>query len=686
MAASIKFMQATANCGNTTLGEIASKRIAEQMLEEELDMMVIHCQEADFVRTQRQLQAVLPEGFRCQFVSQMNTYTKWNAQLGGCGIGTLIVTKPRIGVTTNRPAHIRRSANRFSGEAHNKGGVLCHVTVTKDGHPYEMNLLAAHLGSGEPGKRHTDLANLLAACGRPSVDDFAKLARKIGDVSLLGMDANTRDIVTEEGLESNPWVSGDSTIQSFRQAPLGASMTSAAITYDKRKPGGSPIETKPSRAGHYKYGSLDWLQADRGEATISLAATTIKEEGERDHKVVLGTATEIFQTETLAHSEEAAFFRVKQHIENRLSVSAPTLARYIGSLECNAEAKEFLVEAYRTFLSDTGLFVQATQLSSQHFAWLKEIKESITPAQRAKIIEQSFLSEDCWFYLPGVDDSNAKDALAYCQNKIEIEKLKLHTLKSLRPEYSHRIKLTFDNAIEKLQAIYTSEADSEIKQSQASKIQTYLGEQTSLLKKIVAIESVARTDSEKLAIKRLTDILNNAEHYLENPEKYQKAKQVLAVLTLIYKIKIKCLLPMQQNTAETAIKRILNQIAGDRYTVGEGETTVIDSPTESSPDTLLSDSPLSTATATISGTGTIEPVREEEIVSELTGIDTAWDYIHKEGQDLVTEFQRTRSSTPDPLYFYLHGGSFKPIEEVVNELKEIIAEISAPSESVRPRS
>jgi hypothetical protein len=97
----------TANCGNDSIGEVASATIANFIEDNELDFVVINCQEVNFDKTKQQLEYFVKEkGYEVKCLSQMATHTKVSTQFhSNTGIASFVSHK--IGCDVAATSHVK---------------------------------------------------------------------------------------------------------------------------------------------------------------------------------------------------------------------------------------------------------------------------------------------------------------------------------------------------------------------------------------------------------------------------------------------------------------------------------------------------------------------------------------------------------------------------------------------------
>ena len=120
---SFKYRALTANCGNTGIGDEASKVIFDQFITDKADFYVLNCQEADFKETLGQLKNICDTTkYVITCPGQMRTLTKGLGPSAN-GITTFIIHKKEVTVSTLEHKLKRRNAYNFLDGSVNKGGM-----------------------------------------------------------------------------------------------------------------------------------------------------------------------------------------------------------------------------------------------------------------------------------------------------------------------------------------------------------------------------------------------------------------------------------------------------------------------------------------------------------------------------------------------------------------------------------
>jgi hypothetical protein len=375
----------TANCGNDSIGNVASEKIAE-LLDEKADFFVINCQEVDVNKTKDQLERLAQEkGHEVKCLAKMATHTKLSTQFHfDTGIASYIIHKKGFTVEVDSCVEARRDYKRFGGSAYNKGGLVTDFTVTKmhNGQPESLTVqtISGHLDSNDTKKRIIDWSNLHKASSQQKVDTWDDLVKACPHLRLSGYDANTRDKL--EGallvnlLTEKP---DDPEVQALYRAPITDNNFSVPTTYSKSFDK-SPEDKK--RPGYAARGMLDYVGISDGRmpvehiSTKSVITVEAEDSTKRDHCVVISPVQEYVRP-------SSEFAVVQDQMASRLHHAAPELAQEIRCFSESDEAKAKLRGIYNTYLSTPGLLNNAIVLHTtklEHFNRL--------------IAEDSFLKSD----------------------------------------------------------------------------------------------------------------------------------------------------------------------------------------------------------------------------------------------------------------------------------------------------
>lgn len=450
-----RYRAANANCNNDVLGRNAVTAIMGTIQNEKLDFFVINCQELDFKEAISELERNLPDNYKIIRSDLMTTHTKYYTQGNkNYGMATLIIYNYK----TVDPFHkkgsskiIRRVNNRLTGSSYNKGGVISDFEIKERDKPLysiQLQTISAHLESGAARNRSVDWRNINKGLAK-DVLEWDDLVNALPTLRIAGYDANTRNQILANNEVVNPWKqpANNAETQGLYQLPLGVSVFTADNTYktyDK-----STIETKSSRKGYAKAGSLDFctVSSDQNvDPSINFINDTqsndysgfhvpVEDSTTRDHAIVISPIQKI----SINNDLEAKFQSCKAQIANALTVAAPTLAKEIWELSPNHEKKsddsqlaadkKQLMAAYQLFLSPEGLIQQSLNLQIHRLKIFDTLKNSpvLAGPEDKKLVENAIFKAEPWF--KDVTLTNMSEAQAQFNVKNEATALVLRSLK-----------------------------------------------------------------------------------------------------------------------------------------------------------------------------------------------------------------------------------------------------------------
>lgn len=341
----------TTNCGNGGLGPSAISAI--ECCLAACDVLVLNCQEADFLNLEQELGRLNP-----QFFAKMTTHTKAKTHFHQhSGLVTVVMTRDQaIDIECLRDQPVRRQGWRFK-KGYNKGGTVTEFKLSKGGESYRILDVNAHLDAFNAAARAQDWANLQAAM-LPDLADWAGLVAQLPDLQCAGYDANTRN--TAKG---SPWEAESipAEIQALFYCPIGRQWVSAASTYKAHIEG---IETlsDPQRPGYFRGGRLDFVCWQRhemiaatGEATINIPSVANER---RDHALIGGPLLELKKIND--------FDRVRDYLASCLGNINPDLAcRMMNLADDTLENQAYLLDVYKKWLAPEGLLHKRLALQVQ---------------------------------------------------------------------------------------------------------------------------------------------------------------------------------------------------------------------------------------------------------------------------------------------------------------------------------
>ena len=393
---SFKYRALTANCGNTGIGDEASKVIFDQFITDKADFYVLNCQEADFKETLGQLKNICDTTkYVITCPGQMRTLTKGLGPSAN-GITTFIIHKKEVTVSTLEHKLKRRNAYNFLDGSVNKGGMSATLQITKNQQTIKVETISGHLDSFNASKRSKDWLNLNILRSKKGINNWQELVHAIPHLSISGYDANTRNVLNE-GNVINPWKSTPilPEMEAFKFASLGGNYYSNDSTYKTHISNiENTPEAKPKRQGLARGGSLDFVAISDGSSysdQVNQAGVINIPSNEtgRDHDVIISPIR--------SYTPLSDFNKVKGQIATRLAFAAPDLAQKIQDMNKNEEAnQEKLLTIYQLFLSKDGLLNKMIGLQAKKQACFKPIKELNNKELESKI-SQILFSESPWF-------------------------------------------------------------------------------------------------------------------------------------------------------------------------------------------------------------------------------------------------------------------------------------------------
>lgn len=445
-----KYRSITANCGNDTLGEDASRTIIQLLYEDDADFFVINCQEAHFGKTQEQLQQQLKEldleGYEVECLSQMATHTKLDTQiLPTTGMATFVIHKTGLQVSVvGDPVEARRSSSRLSGAAYNKGGLVTHFTVARSEdiekgiseERIKVQAVTGHLDAGNVVKRNTDWQKLYRATVK-EVSSWKQLVDACPDLLLSGYDANTRNKFDKKHkTETNMWdhPNDHPEIHALDLVSKAAAKYSKDETYShitKDPETDEDVIADPKREGDAARGSLDFVtiydgnvvqntprkKIDKGDAVVQIAPET---GSERDHHVIISPLHD--------YTPLNFFTRVKNLMAARLDGVAPDIAKKILGATDDSYGREQLLDYYKQYLGPNGFLDKAIGLHIRKLECFQRIMNESQNQYLEKGLKKVLFDEHQWC-AGDPEQLNAKqelvdkflDSLAECEHAVGIE-------------------------------------------------------------------------------------------------------------------------------------------------------------------------------------------------------------------------------------------------------------------------
>jgi hypothetical protein len=382
----LKYRVATSNSGNDGIGQTAASKLNQVLKQDDLDLMVLLCQETHFKHTLEQLKEVLNPNYTATWLSQMHTHTKISTAFSRAyGMGCLVITKKGVSLDDSIESKIiRRSYSGHWGSNYNKGAVFTRFSLNKLGQTYTIDSISGHLDSNKPLLRNSDWTGIFSAYHGEHAISWSDLSKKTPDLLVSGFDTNTRNHIGE-GSITNPWLSNHPEIGGMSLARLGNQLFSAENTYKTNDPNNAYTQDK-KRGDVVKGGSLDIVGIMNPSATNQLEINNPQtvtiglypDESRRDHAIVVSPSN-IVKT-------SSDFERIKIFIASELKSFAPLLSQYCQDLSDTGMARLSLLHTYNSYLaSPNGLIHQSLNLQAKKLALFYDLP----PSERHRLYEFS---------------------------------------------------------------------------------------------------------------------------------------------------------------------------------------------------------------------------------------------------------------------------------------------------------
>ncbi|WP_392537441.1 hypothetical protein [Legionella sp. 227] len=464
-----KYRAITANCGNDTIGIDASRDLAGKIQEDQADFYIINCQETHFEKTQKQLEAVIGEGYKVQCLGQMATHTKVDTQFhSNTGIASFIVYKKELVISDINSREARRTpASGFlerisSGAGFNKGGLVTNFAITRnDGERIDIQALSGHLDASSMLKRNQDW-HVLHKKTIKDVRNWDELVAACPNLMVSGYDANTRNRLDENNKEINMWESPEKypEIQALDRVSLAAARYSGKSTYE-HAPG-----PDPKRPGYAGGGMLDFVTIYDGEISAGKIVTdeqVVKQiepepNSERDHNVIISPLH-------TSHNV-SPFERVRNLMASRLKGVAPLLAKEIQKMEETEEgAKDRLVAIYQQYLGPEGFLDKAIALHQSKLECVQQLKKLSLDERLQEQVSKTLFGELEWCAVDPEELAAKQElmkafltSLADCEHAVGI-KVRLDCYLELKEKIERKERINAaeafkDAAVQKYQEIY----------------------------------------------------------------------------------------------------------------------------------------------------------------------------------------------------------------------------------------
>lgn len=379
----------TVNSGNDKLGPMACREINALMSagQSATDVMIINCQELQMNTAIAELRATLGEKFKVEASQLKQTRTKiseFSPLANASGIATIVVYNPQKVEAVNFS-----NTRNASGSNMNKGGQVVDLNFTSkdDSEKFTIQCTSGHLDSNSDTKRMVDW-KAIKQNQYFAASSWQDLATKVPDMSVLGMDANTRDIDTTKNDQfsyESKWLTEGlaPSIAPMYLSSTGEQNFSAARTYKTDEDIHAYTDNK--RRGYVSSGALDHVQISNHSTPANITSVPNKKYTEasvnigldltnskRDHHMIGSGNVELTKVDD--------FTKAKNYIAQQLSHSAPKLSEQVSALENTAVSKLLLVEVNNLYLSPQGKLSSKIAFDSNNASNLVEpwfIKDDI---------------------------------------------------------------------------------------------------------------------------------------------------------------------------------------------------------------------------------------------------------------------------------------------------------------------
>ncbi len=355
----LKVRIATANCGNDGPGLDALQTIKQLIEREDLDCFILSGQEFNFPTFKSQFcQIFSGSQYHLIELGKMHTHTKPSQFFHKTtGIGAFIIAKGGMEIQPLETLKSRRSTKIHYSHPYNKGGLISKFTIIHEGKSYQYHHVSGHLDSNKPAKATYDWYKLINNYAHGRIMHWDELIAIIPDMLSTGMDANTRNVISE-GAIINPWLEAHDNTKGMRIAPLGNHFFSGKNTYHSHLENTEETED-PKRRGFVQAGSLDVVgvldpakdasvfELNHDDCIIIPSNPT---SSKRDHAIVISPAFPIIEVND--------FNRVKRFLCAQLKNLSLGVSDLIRSFENSPQSRQQLIDCYNSYLSKSGLLAQ----------------------------------------------------------------------------------------------------------------------------------------------------------------------------------------------------------------------------------------------------------------------------------------------------------------------------------------
>lgn len=270
-----------------------------------------------------------------------------------------------------------------------------------------MQAVTGHLDANDVRKRNEDWHVLYRKTIR-DVDTWEDLVAACPHLSLLGYDANTRNRLDDNGVETNMWDDPDSypEIQALHHVSLGGTQYRGDETYNHTKDG---ERADPKRPGYTACGSLDIVtvfgQPSPGIGNVIQLKTEFG--SARDHDVVISPM--------LQYASISPFERVKNQMASHLQGVAPALSGEIRKMKETPENQTNLINIYKQYLGPNGYLDKTLDLHRQKLECFKRLNS--LSGDLKKELSDVLFDKTAWY----ADEANQKLMLEFLKSLSQCE-------------------------------------------------------------------------------------------------------------------------------------------------------------------------------------------------------------------------------------------------------------------------
>lgn len=326
----------TLNCGNRTPGLETCKQLIDELVNSDVQMFLLHCQETHFKDTAALLrQATANHNLHISSSGPMVAHTTLATQFNNhTGLISFFVYKDQLQVELGSCQSIRRNEHRWQ-TGYSKGGILQRLWVRSGKETYQLISINGHLDAFNCQARQEDWLNLNQLLWRPCAS-WCDLVALAPDMLVTGLDANTRNQITliKDGyVSNNAWEHvSRREVKSMLEHPLGFRRESTISTKEPDKDY-QELDTPDAHRPNYAKGGMldlvcymdpnDFLSDNSSQIRVHSAKTVIwpEEHAARDHSVIGSSPITI--------KPKSTHTRVSEFIASGIMGTKPLLARLI---------------------------------------------------------------------------------------------------------------------------------------------------------------------------------------------------------------------------------------------------------------------------------------------------------------------------------------------------------------------